>query len=91
MKVTYSDYLQTRKFNRKLYEYVAKEMKRSLVLCDDVHVEFSMSAKHQTPFVTVVGEEATDAVDIIHHILDTFFQVDEPEPIPNGWSIDFQD
>ena len=89
MKVTYSDYLLSRQFNRKVYDKV----KRAIEALDfKAEAEFEMSAKYQTPYIIVTGKENAEAADEIYNIQQEFFNVGQPEYVDdNRTDISFQD
>jgi len=57
--VTYSGYLQSRRYSRKLYEKMAKKIERVVTdggyldVFPDLKLEYGMSAKYQTPYLAV--------------------------------------
>ena len=76
MKVTYSDYLLSRQFNRKVYDKV----KRAIEALDyKAEAEFNMSAKYQSPVLHVEGPQNAEAADEIYNILQEYFNAGEPD------------
>lgn len=89
MKVTYSDYLLSRRFNRKLYDKIKSSIEQ---LPHKAQVEFNMSAKYQTPYVIVTGSQNGIAADEVYTILNEYFQTCEPYfKDENRTDIEFQD
>ena len=75
MKATLSDYLESRRFNRKLFGKVKQSIER---LEFDATAKISMSAKYQTPIVHVQGPQSGVAADEIYSILSEYFQTSDP-------------
>ena len=89
MKVTYSDYLLSRRFNRKLYEKIKGAIEQ---LDFDAYAKFNMSAKTQKPFISVHGPQNGEAADEIYDILSEYFDVAEPYyEDENRTDIEFRD
>ena len=72
MKASISEYLQSRRFNRKLFERIVEAIEE---LQFDATAELEMSAKTQSPLVVVRGRECDAAADEIKHLLDQYFRV----------------
>ena len=89
MKVTYSDYLLSRQFNRKVYDKV----KRAIEALDyKAEAEFNMSAKYQSPILHVEGPQNAEAADEIYNLLQEYFNAGNPDYIDdNRTDISFQD
>ena len=89
MNVTYSEYLLSRRFNRKLYEKVKGAIEQ---LDFDAYAKFDMSAKTQSPVIHVYGPQSGDAADEVYSILYEHFQVTEPCYVDeNRTDVEFRD
>jgi len=89
MNVKYSDYLLSRRFNRKLFDKVKGAIEQ---LDFSGYAEFNMSAKYQKPVIYIYGPQNGEAADEIYSILSEYFQVTEPfYEDENRTSIEFQD
>ena len=89
MKVTYSQYLLSRQFNRKVYDKVKAAIEQ---LSYKAEATFEMSAKYQTPLIIVTGPQNAEAADEIYNMLNEYFHTTNPYYIDdNKTKIEFED
>ena len=88
MKATISGYLDSRQYNRKLYEHLRSAIEE---LPFNASAEFEMSAKYQTPMIIVKGRDMYPAEEEIEHLLSEYFHGVEAEDDEDRVVIHFQD
>lgn len=97
---SFSAYLESRRFNAQLYNKVGREIvaaiNEKLGEANTVAIEFSMSAKYQTPFVVVSGAGGNlwGIADVVAEILGEYFtavDIDEDDYREDSALISFRD
>jgi hypothetical protein len=100
-QVFISDYMQSRRYNKTLYrrlvEGVNEKCKRLFKECPDVKISITMSAKYQTPMITIsecdtVPEKIGAFEQEIISVLDNVgFEFRESEDKGSYYKINFKD
>ncbi len=88
MKATISGYLESRQYNRKLFERLRSAVEN---LDYDASAEFNMSAKHQWPMIIVKGRDLWPATEEIGQLLSEYFEGIDIEDREDSAVVHFRD
>ena len=88
MNVTISEYLKSRRYNRKTFSAVTIQLQE---LEHDASVEFNMDARSQTPVAIIRGPHMHAAEESVMDILNCYFNVHEPYQEHDQIRISFSD
>jgi len=88
MKATISGYLDSRQYNRKLFERLRSAIEE---LQYDATAELEMSAKYQRPMIIVKGRDLWLAAEEIEHLLFEYFEVGDIEDREDSVVVHFRD